>query len=210
MRVLPEFTLERLPESYPGSTNFYAVTKEPDKYPWLREKYFLELGYDDREESAKKNFNEFTNKWIRGFINPQEYKDLWAKVDADEVSRIVSEMLGLPEEFNPKFEKVIKFDDYYKVDEFKFVSEVNLAPSNPIVHAAWSKFHITVWNSWGMIDEKTGEIHISLRLNFSYSHHDGGSNGAEFCSVRVYDDRLEFKSHKGTTAYKFDEMKSNV
>ncbi len=207
MRVLPKFKLARLEDSYPGSYCYYAVLIETKKFPWLEDKYFLALGDEKNLPEAEKRFDEFTTKWIREFVNPQEHRDLWAKVDADKVDDLISKMLGLTKEFSPKFEKVTKFDSYYKVDEFLLESDVNLAASNPIINSAWSSFKITTWSSWGKVDEKTGEISITFALNFRYVHQGGGSNGAQFCNVTVYEDRIELKDYKDTVVYKFDEVK---
>lgn len=228
-RILPEFkfqieidnytvkkeitTYDEIPEviEIPENSHwatFYAVPKNPEKYPWLREKYYVFSGDVEKDlerliKETRDSFKKFTTTWTRHFIDPQEYKDLFANVDVDLLNKSMMSMLGLSEDFNPKFEMVAGFDKYNNVDEYSIKSEVNLALSNPLLLSAWRVFRIRTWHSWCRAD-KDGNISITMQLSFSYEHQGGGSNGAEFGRLEIYEDRVELKDSHSNLVHMFD------
>ena len=183
-RTLPEFEFKQEKENYGNRYEFHAVLKDPEKFPWIKEKKWIWSGDESKIPEAQIRFKEFADSWKRQFVNPEDYKNLWEKVDATKINQAIMSMLKLSIKFNPKFEKVTSFDTHHNVDRFELASEVNLAPSNPILLSAWREFRISSWSSWCQVNED-GSIYISMTLNFSYSHQRGGSNGAEFARIKI-------------------------
>ena len=94
-----------------------------------------------------------------------------------QINTIVSAVLGVR-----TFLKIVESKTYNDKIHFDLVDENNYQRQCGIMAKAFKEIHLETFGVWW------NEKGVTLNMHFRYEHIDGGSNGAHFCNLEVFND----------------------